>query len=54
MITTSIVALIATFVFFAGIAWEHLAKTIPSWVKVVTGLAAAVLAVIAFIALVKL
>ena len=46
----SILVLIATFVFFAGMAWSLLGA-LPDWGRVVTGVAAALLAVAALVTL---
>lgn len=45
-----LLAVIAAFVFFAGIAWEHLGAA-PSWVRTAVGVAAVVLAIGALLAL---
>ena len=50
-LNVSLVVTIAAFVFFTGIAWEHFAVETPSWVRPVTGVASAVLALAALVAL---
>lgn len=47
---TTVVA-VATVVTFAGLAWEHLGTPQP-WVRMVTGLGAAVVAIAGLLALV--
>jgi len=42
---------VATVLFFGGLAYEHLADNVPSWVRVVVGISAVVLAIVALIAL---
>lgn len=51
-LTSSDVVLIAQLVFFAGIAWYLLANNKPDWVRVVTGVAAAVVAIAILVGLV--
>lgn len=46
----STLVLVATLVFFAGTAWIHLGQH-PDWVRVVVGIAAALLALVALVAL---
>jgi hypothetical protein len=51
--TNTVIVAVATFVFFAGICWEHLATVVPSWVRVVVGVSAAVLSLVALLALLR-
>lgn len=50
----SLVVAVATLLFFAGVAWEHLSAVVPAWVRTVVGISAAVLALVALFALLNL
>lgn len=47
----TLIVAIATFLFFAGIAWEELANNTAQWVEVMVGVSAAILAISALLAL---
>lgn len=47
----SFIVLVSTAVFFAGAAWLYLVKKTPDWVRAATGVAAAILALSALMAL---